>query len=268
MPAGLIVDGTPVQTYDCAGRTVLVKREDLSCPPPGPGFSKARGVLAHARTRSEPTLAALDTFHSRAGWAVAAAAAETGKASWTFYPVYKGDAPAAVREPQYRAALLGSLLRPLAAGRSAILYHRARRACPPGVYLFPNALKLPESVAETAAEVARTGADAPTWIVPASSATLAAGVARGLVATGRDRRTLIVHLGYSRPEPAVRRYLESASGGTGRLRIVVVDDGYAYRDRVDDPCPFPSSPYYDRKAWRWLARARFAGPCVFWNIGG
>jgi len=40
----VVIDNTPWQTEMLGGRIVRVKREDLCCPPPGPGFSKMRGV--------------------------------------------------------------------------------------------------------------------------------------------------------------------------------------------------------------------------------
>jgi hypothetical protein len=42
-----------------------------------------------------------------------------------------------------------------------------------------------------------------------------------------------------------------------------------YKTASSYPCPFPSNPYYDLKAWKYLAenRAQFRGPLLFWNIG-
>ena len=38
-----LVDNTPIEKH-CG---IWVKREDLCCPPPGPPFSKVRGVVEH-----------------------------------------------------------------------------------------------------------------------------------------------------------------------------------------------------------------------------
>jgi hypothetical protein len=51
--------------------------------------------------------------------------------------------------------------------------------------------------------------------------------------------------------------------------LELIDEGYAYADRVDTPVPFPCNPYYDRKAWKWIVenRAALPGEIVMWNIG-
>jgi hypothetical protein len=51
------------------------------------------------------------------------------------------------------------------------------------------------------------------------------------------------------------------------FRPVVVDEGYAYGDRVDVACPFPCDPYYDLKAWKWLTAREPREGILFWNIG-
>lgn len=52
---------------------ILVKREDLSCPPPGPSFSKVRGLTSwlkglRAQLIPPTCVGVLDTRHSKAGW--------------------------------------------------------------------------------------------------------------------------------------------------------------------------------------------------------
>ena len=49
----MVVDGTPLITYPAGNLEVIVKREDLCCPYPGPSFSKMRGVAAHIANRPE-----------------------------------------------------------------------------------------------------------------------------------------------------------------------------------------------------------------------
>lgn len=282
----MIVIDTPVEDYlDRYG--LLVKREDLSCD--GPRFSKTRGVLAHVRSRPEKVIGVLDTAHSQGGWAVARACAELGKECHLWYPVYKGDS-GFLRPQQREAGSLGAILHPLPAGRSAVLYHRAKKELKEvgwtgdgaDVYMMPNALKLPETVDETAAEVERTFQNsAHYWwslfdfdnvLVSASSGTIAAGVARGL---GRVewRGNLIVHLGYSRPPEAVATYVEKMSGSdfSGGVWGVLVDEGYAYKDvaRDGETPPWPCNPWYDLKAFRWWMREGRTeyGTALLWNVG-
>jgi hypothetical protein len=254
---------------------LVVKREDLSCPG-GPNFSKTRGVWEHVASRPERLIGVLDTSHSQGGWAVARACAEQGKQCVNYYPLYKHRQECLVPPVQERSISLGAELRPLPAGRSAVLYHRARREVEElGGYMMPNALKLPETVAETAREVGRTfprglaGSCLPV-LVSASSGTVAAGVLRGLVSLGWDG-PLIVHLGYSRPHGAVRMYIGSMSG-VDHSGLVIIDEGYAYKDRARPGAaalPFPSNDFYDRKAVSWWLREGRAQwrKALLWNVG-
>jgi len=282
----LLVNNTPVEQYDVRGIQVWVKREDLCAPFPGPSFSKIRGVAAHIANRPEQVIGVLDTYHSKAGHAVAYVCAKLGKHCVDFWPAYKRevqpDGSVALREAQRNALNLGAHLEQLQAGRSAILYHTAKkrlRAEWPNSYLMPNALKLPESVTENAAEVVRSAATIPasgTLICSVSSGTVAAGVIQGLHLLGRlQDYQVVLHLGYSRSRAAVQEYVERTAGVELRNNLTVVDEGYAYADEagpLDEACPFPCNRHYDLKAWRWL-RTREPGwvadhsPILFWNIG-
>lgn len=290
----MVVAGTPVEHHP--SYRLWVKREDLSCPPPGPPFSKARGVWSHLQGREEQVIGVLDTYHSQAGWAVARACQLLGKRCVNFYPEYKGEP--GWREPQERAAALGAELHGLLAGRSSVIYHMARRAMASTYgqdepwYMMPNALKLPESVAETAEEAARTdlgclSENVRVVIVPASSATIAAGVVAGLylaVTMGKAPvLPVVVHLGYSRSEDQVRRYVRSCvmmylgvDEPNALLRemlrsVIVVDEGHAYKDRADlvGAPPWPCNPYYDLKSLAWWLRVRdsYEGDALLWNVG-
>ena len=60
------------------------------------------------------------------------------------------------------------------------------------------------------------------------------------------------------------------SAGAVPYELKLVDDGYAYKDKVGtDDIPFPCNEYYDAKAWRWLLSniGMLEQPIVFWNIG-
>jgi len=277
----MIVNNTPVETYELNGVPILVKREDLCCPFPGPSFSKIRGVVAHIKNRPESVIGVLDTYHSKAGWAVAYVCRELGKQCVDFWPRFKRDGDAdAPRVQQQRARQLGATLVDLPAGRSAILYHKAKKhlaANYPGSYLMPNALKLPESVTENAAEAVRTAPHLPgsgTLVISISSGTVAAGVLKGFEEAGLLRNyNVVLHMGYSRSQDAAREYIEKAAGVSLGERVRFVDEGYGYADAARGvTAPFPCNPFYDLKAWKWLSdplnlasvRQR---PIVFWNIG-
>ena len=256
---GMLREGTPVEDYT-QEFGLWVKREDLSCPPPGPQFSKTRGVYARVASRSEVVIGVLDTYHSQAGHAVARACQILGKQCINYYPEYKHDKT--MRIPQQKSSLLGAKLIPIPAGRSCILYHQARKQTEVTEgYMMPNALKLEESVRETAKECA---GDWETIIVPASSGTIAAGVVRGFGAGPK----YIIHLGYSRSHAEVEKYIREQSG-VSNIRLELIDEGYQYKDvaKPGPTPPWPCNEYYDLKAFRWWMANQSDQCTLFWNIG-
>lgn len=276
----MIVNNTPVETYELNGVPILVKREDLCAPLPGPSFSKIRGVVAHLKNRPETTIGCLDTYHSKAGWAVAYVCNLLGKNSVDYWPRFKRDGAAdAPRVQQQHARQLGADLVDIPAGRSAILYHTAKkhlRENYPDSYLMPNALKLPESITENAAEAVRTAPHLPgsgTLVISISSGTVAAGVLKGFEEAGMLRNyNVILHMGYSRSQDATREYIENAAGLTLGDRIKFIDEGYGYADAAKNVrVTFPCNDWYDAKAWAYLEKPgvldAIEGPVVFWNIG-
>lgn len=279
---------TPVENH-LSSLGLLVKREDLSCPPPGPPFSKTRGVYAHIEKRSEKIIGVLDTYHSQGGQAVAAACHLLGKQCVNYYPEYKYEP--GYREPQEFSLALGAKLVGLPAGRSAVLYHGAKKHLRENHaegthYMMPNALKLPEMVEETAKEVMVTLEGAVTdlisrpVLISVSSATIAAGVIRGFAqfyeSQGASVKTLpqfLLHMGYSRSRDAIQKYISVQHGVKG-LRgdaISLIDEGYNYKDKSKNiiDLPFPANHYYDMKAINWWneqGRERH-GEALLWLIG-
>jgi len=279
----MLTHNTPVEDH----RTewgLMVKREDLSCPPPGPPFSKTRGVWAHLEKRPERVVGVLDTYHSQAGHAVAAANALLGKKTVNFYPRYKASYDE-IRHQQVVARELGAQLVGLDAGPSWYLYHQAKTwlAANYGTedaYMMPNALKLDEMVEETAEEVRRTLNDWPSLverpklvILPSSSATIASGVMEGFRRhTPPDTETLfMVHMGYHRSVSAIQKGVEKKLGYLPKFSIT--DEGYNYKDQArPGPTPqWPCNAYYDLKAFRWWRRegVELYGhlATLFWNVG-
>jgi len=143
---------------------------------------------------------------------------------------------------------------------------------------MPNALKLPESITENAAEAVRTAPHLPpsgTLVISISSGTVAAGVLLGFAQAGLlDNYNVILHMGYSRSQDATREYIEKVSGLSLGDRIKFIDEGYGYADAApkNAQAPFPCNKFYDLKAYHWLSKqdpeeVRGWGPVVFWNIG-
>lgn len=270
----MLRENTPVQDYT-KEYGLWVKREDLACIKPGPPFSKTRGVYARVKSRPEDLIGVLDTVHSQAGHAVARACQILGKKCINFYPVYKRELddkkpPGHVlRQAQLRAKELGAEMYGLTAGRSCILYHEARKHVETlGGYMMPNALKLEESVIETAKEVVRKSYDIV--LIPASSGTIAAGVIKGFAEHNLHPKYLI-HMGYSRSHEEIDSYLRKMSG-VPKAVLRLIDEEYSYKDTAEDgpTPPWPCNAYYDLKAFRWWMnhRDQFHGKSVlFWNIG-
>jgi threonine dehydratase len=271
----MCVTRTPLEDHR-ASFNMVVKREDLCCPP-GPHFSKTRGVFAHIAKREEKIIGVLDTSHSQGGWAVAQACHLLGKQAVVYYPVFTKPRP--LGNSQVQAQALGAMLVPLQAGMSAVLYHQAKRDLSHhNGYMMPNALKLEETVSETAAEFRRTWLeyrnlldDVGSVLVSASSGTIAAGLWRGMEALSLP---LVVHMGYSRPADAVHAYIVKMSGRPDpNHRIYLHDEKYSYKDtaRAGGDPPFPCNEHYDLKTFRWwnkLDRSHYGiGPTLFWNIG-
>lgn len=281
-----VVDNTPWELH--AG--IWVKREDLSCPHPGPMFSKVRGVwdqlvkVTHPSNRFPvKTIGVVDSRHSKAGWGVAYLAS---KLPWpvkvvVFYPHFKDEPEGHVRTAQAQARVFGAELHPMQGGvMSAVLFNRSRKILgqmDPLAYMFPNGLKLPQSVSHTARELMSTIPEGSmshdaVWVVSASSGTLSAGVCRGLQDCPGTMPEIVVHMGYSRPVSSVSEYLRK-HGVYAQNHVHFVDEGYAYSELVSTPCPFPCNPYYDRKAWRWIQENQDNHPLLqgkqvyFWNIG-
>lgn len=291
----MCVEGTPVEHYP--ELDLWVKREDLCCPP-GPHFSKTRGVYAHIKARPEKVIGCLDTSHSQGGWATAQACKLLGKKAVVYYPetVRMRRDGYELQEQQAIPRILGASLVPLQAGRSSVLYHGAKKDLskgPGGHYMMPNALKLPEMIEETVAEVLRTPLPpVRTVIISASSGTIAAGVISGLTRLGYDGE-IVVHQGYSRGAGAIRAYMGQMVGeyasdlwardehphqltGHDRIRLwrddfTLVDEGYAYGDRSKmSEAPFPCNTFYDRKALHWwLTKGHQTRrtEALLWNVG-
>ncbi len=281
----IVIPNTPWEEYTIDEYPVWVKREDLCCMQPGPSFSKIRGVAAHLHGIQEKygnvPIGVLDTYHSKAGRGVAWVCKSMGMPCYNFYPVYKKERTGpnlgdhSLRLHQQMSAKLGAQMVPLSAGRSAILYHQAKKQLyditdGEGI-LLPNGLKLIESVNATSVElVAHTPEELlhGTWVVSISSGTICAGVWKGLCDVYSDAK-VIAHMGYSRSVDAARTYIEKMSGYSAE-DISIIDEGYEYKASVDTShIPFPCNKYYDAKAFNWLMDHIYEldEPVVFWNIG-
>ncbi|MCK9281512.1 MAG: PLP-dependent lyase/thiolase [Melioribacteraceae bacterium] len=274
-----IRNNTPIVPYKIKGRTVYVKREDLCID--RISFSKARGIYSHLKKRKESVIGVLDTFHSKAGWAVSVIGRDLGKHVVVFYPKYKGEIKLRPLQRKCQEEKAGVV--PLQAGRSAILYHQAKKELKEmheDSYMMPNALQIPESIEENCGEAfyytpIKFQKDTIV-IISISSGTITAGVMKGFNLTNSNNY-FIIHMGYSRSYETVYNKLNKilqpniAHPGNTRIEMEIIDEGYQYKDFVKIDCPFPCNPYYDLKAWKWLTENIEKLPknknILFWNIG-
>lgn len=273
----MVVDNTPWEIHKIKNRTIHVKREDLCCPYPGPSFSKIRGIEKYIKNRlnneihSPDHFGVVDSIHSKAGWGVSYVCHELKIPCTVFYPILKSE-KLELRPFQKECEKLGAELISLPATKSAVLWYQARKIFQEKYNngeLLPTGLKLQETIRQTAREVI---INTPrlflrgTWIVSVSSGTIAAGVIQGLDCLG-FRGKFIAHMGFSRSIPGMMKYLRQFC--FGHFDIQIVDEGYAYKDKIEFKAPFPCNSYYDLKAWKWLNEnlGQLKSPIIFWNIG-
>lgn len=268
-----LIKNTPIEEYDVKGKKVFVKREDLCIDEAK--FSKARGVYNHLSKIGKTHIGVLDSYHSKAGWAVSYLGGLLNKKVHLFYPEYKNEP--GMRESQLNAKRLGAEIIPLRAGyMQAVQYNIAKKILRDRFgedsYMMPNALKLQESVDSTSEELNNVPIELindSIWIISISTGTIAAGVIKRLVELNSNN-LVILHMGYSRKKESVIKYLMKYIPYFGNVSLEFIDEGYKYKDSVDIDCDFPCNPYYDLKAWNWLTKnidSFIDFNILFWNIG-
>lgn len=268
---------TPVEKWG----DFYVKREDLSCDPPGPPFAKVRGLWEHmSRLKREGVqiVGYTETSISMAGWGVAWAAQALGMQAIIFAPQYKE--PGAVlrfHEEQWRK--FGATLYPIKAGMARVNYNISknllRKEFGPSAVMLPLGLPFQETVSAVSEEVQCASLKQFKAIVTCvGSGTICAGLIRGL-AQSEWGGSLVGVL--CRSGDVTRKYRRIWAGSgiptmMAPFKFSLVNYGYTYTQKVEEPCPFPCNPYYDRKAWKWLMDSwgdwkEGKKPVLFWNIG-
>ena len=268
-PARLFRTDTPVEVYHLAGRRIRVKREDLYGCPPAPPLAKLRGLrslLANAYIGGVRVVGCWDTRISMLGLGLAACCREfSGLRCIVSYPMGKGDNT----PPQALLAReLGAKLLPVRAGRINICFAAARRHVQrQGGFMLPFGLECEEAVAAVATEAGRLDVAQyarGTIVVACGSGVTLAGLLRGL--TARPHCIIGVSSGRS-CENILRCVRRHVPNPPDFLELHAAE--IPYRTELNYPCPFPSNPYYDLKAWKFLAEhlPEFKDPVLFWNIG-
>jgi len=265
----LFRDHTPLEVHEAGSRQVMVKREDLYGVAPAPPLGKLRGLrlfLADAYRQGIDLVGCWDTRISMLGLGLAACCREfPGMRCIVSYPMRKGDVtPPLVAS----AASLGAELFPVAAARINICFAAARQHVEErGGLMLPFGLESPQAVDAVATEAARVKPEfisRGTVVLSCGSGVSLAGLLRGF--TVLPQRLVGVSSGRSVDNilRCVRRYIPEIPACL-ELREAEVP----YQVPLNYPCPFPSNPYYDLKAWRYLVShcAELRDPLLFWNIG-
>ena len=263
----MINSNTPIERYIVKGRSVYVKREDLSTNYPAPSLAKLRGVYSHLQKKKADginLIGVLDTRISKSAWGVTAISRNLNLRVRAYYPSLK-----AYTEPpfnQQKAQELGAELVPLKGGRTAVLYAKAKKDIEAlGGYMMPMGLVVKETVEEVAKEslTIPEGLLGGDVVVCSGSGMITAGLFKGL---GTRCRIVAISCGMSIIKQAKR--IEEVLGYKP-INIMLIQGNFSYYEEAKIEVPFPTSVYYDAKAWKWLVDniEVLRSPIIFWNIG-
>lgn len=268
-------ENTPIEEYTLSGKKVYVKRDDLflaSRQPMVPALAKLRGarvVLKKLKEEGVRKIACFDTRISKSGQGIAYLCQELELECAVGYPRLVSDMK--LNEPQEKAQLMGAKVFPVEAGRTNICYHAFKRKVEElGYYVLPLGI----TFKETASEVAKISEKIEKFgsiVVATGTATIACGISIG----NREVNVVGVSCGMSPQRQGIRiGNICSALRIEFPKNLCIYESGYDYYGKAETiGIPFPSSPYYDAKAWWWLERMIESGddsikePILFWNIG-
>lgn len=218
--------------------SIWVVRDDLL-----PGGSKRRIIDPLVESRPESVMAYASPAWGYAQIALAHACARFGRSAVIFVAKRARPHPCMMA-----AAAAGAEIRQIKAGYMTVLRARMREFCAAeGAFAVPFGAAS-EQFAPMLSEAARGLAVSPAevWSV-AGSGTLS----RALQAAWPKARFHAVRVG--------------GRCDVGRARLWHAPEDFARPCRGERP-PFPSSPNYDAKAWRFVVRWASPG-ALFWNVG-
>ena len=270
---------TPTQLHGLNGFEVQVKRDDLfleDCQPDCPPLAKLRGAYPLLKKLKEKEglrkVAVFDTRISKAGQGIAFISKELGLECLVGFPLLKGSV---FSESHKIARRLGAELCPLKAGRTAVCYGTfAKVARDRGYHLMPLGLVCDETVHAVSLEAYTTlevlgslGINIKTIVLSTGTGTIATGVHLG---TMGDAKVIGVSCGMATHKQVGRMRQLAYPKALHWDYLQLIEPEYDYYTALDtSECPFPTSPYYDMKAWVWLREniEKLEHPVMFWNIG-
>lgn len=262
----MFVEKTLWESYSVKGMSILVKREDtFGDQPDMPALEKLRGarvVLQRMKDEGISAVGVYDTRIAKSGQGISYFTKRLGMKCYYGFPLLKGDS---LHEPQKIARdVNGAELFPLTAGRTAICYANFKKFVESkGAIMLPLGLPFKET-AEAVREIAQaeTGSIA-TIVVSTGTGTIATGIALGTKATVYG---ISCGMDISRQRARSNKIL----GDRLISNLILVPPTYSYYEEADtSKIPFPTSKYYDGKAWEWLVAniEHLPRPVAFWNIG-
>ena len=183
---------TPIETYQLNGKTVYVKREDLSAgDPDAPTFSKIRGLEKRLKQLVEEgyqTIGYVETSISMAGWGICYLARNLPVKVIIFNPIYKPRNPLPLHQlllqkhrEKWNEHSNVSVI-DIQATRVLLNFYKARTIMQeyPNPILLPLGLPLSETIEETARITKEIAHDYQTWVVNIGSGSICSGVVKGL----------------------------------------------------------------------------------------
>lgn len=270
------LEHTPIEEYKVSDKKVYVKREDLFDPINR--NAKMRGINAYLLKHPEiKGIGVYDTRISRAGLGTANIAIRNfGVETHIFYQKNKFDTE---RKEHLQAQEIGAKLHSCSGTRTSICYYQGRRIMKEEEYgtMLPLGLTLIESVQAVKDEAAtipeRLCEQIETMVMCIGSGTMFSGVIGGLKIL--PKKIFGITLGM---ENIHTKWIKEATLYTTTRDIKLLEmaniisyipSERSYYEKEDIDCPFESSPYYDRKAWKWLIDNinGLRDPILFWNVG-
>lgn len=267
-------ENTPIEEYSINGYDIWVKRDDLfliSAQPMVPALSKLRGariVLQQMKEDGVKKVAVFDTRISKSGQGIAYICQELGLKCAVGFPKLKAQTE--LNEPQKKAKEMGAEVWAVKAGRTAVCYAAFKSEAEFRAYtVLPLGITFKETAAEVAIIAEKETERFNTIVVSTGTGTIATGIALGTKA-----EVIGVSCGMSVTRQFKRiKNIANSLGFAIPRNLIIAPPQYDYYDALDtSKCPFPTSPYYDMKAWTYMLQQLdnkdlFKQPILFWNIG-
>ena len=265
----LFREATPIESYRVNGRTIHVKREDLFGIFPAPPLSKLRGLRAvtdRLWAENVRLVGCWDTRVSKLGQGVAAVCAQlAGMRCLVSYSTKRGEGvPEAIKV----AETLGAEILPIPGGRISICYGKVRKLVEGrGGFMLPFGLECFEAVEEVRREAEKTPREYlqnGTLVLSCGSGVTLAGLLLGLPLLPARIVALSAGRSLLKLTQCLHRRVAAIPAAVQFHEATV-----PYSVRLNYPCPFPTHPHYDLKAWRFLVEhmGQYSDPLLFWNIG-